>query len=243
MDRRIVVSEFLGTLILVFLAVGSAVLAADFIGSTGIALAFGFTLLALIYALGPISGCQLNPAVTLGMLLTRRLSLHQAIECWVAQLLGGIIGALLLFLVAEQTDGFSPDGAFGSNGYGSRSASGINIFGAFVAELLMTFVLVYVWLAVARKVALVGFDGLPIGFVLAAIHLIGIPLTGTSVNPARSLGPAMFAGSSAMTQVWLFLVAPMVGGAVAALVSLVTHPGDEPRADSDRARADAAIAD
>ncbi|MEV6314986.1 MIP family channel protein [Streptomyces sp. NPDC051776] len=225
-DARTVVSEFLGTLLLVFFGVGSAVLGAEYIGTVGIALAFGFALLALAYALGPISGCHLNPAVTLGMLMAKRLSVRKAVEYWIAQLLGAIVGAALLLLVAKQVPGLEVSGAFGTNGYGYRSALGINIFGAFVAEILMTFLLVYVYLAVTRDLVLIGFAALPVGLVLALVQLIGVPLTGASVNPVRSLGPAIFAGSAPMSQVWLFLIAPLVGGVIAALVHAVTHGGE-----------------
>ena len=224
LDRRNVICEFLGTLLLVFFAVGAAVLAGQYIGTLGIALAFGFVLLAIAYAVGPISGSQVNPAVTLGMLVARRIDLRTAVEYWIAQVLGAIVGAALLLLVAEQVPGLRTHGAFGTNGYGYRSAVGISVFGSFVAEVILTFLLVFVYLAVTHKVAVVGFDGLPIGLALAVVHLIGIPLTGTGVNPARSLGPALFAGSPALSQLWLFLVAPLVGGALAAVVHQVTHP-------------------
>jgi aquaporin Z len=235
MDRRTLVSEFLGTLLLVFFAVGAAVLAGDYIGTAGIALAFGFTLLALAYALGPVSGCHVNPAVTLGMLLDRRINFRTALGYWVAQLLGGIAGAALLFLLAKQVPGLRTSGAFGSNGFGDRSAVHLNTGGAFLAEVVLTFLLVFVVLAVTSKVAVLGFDGLPIGLALAVIHLIGIPLTGTSVNPARSLGPALFAGGAALSQLWLFLVAPLVGGALAALVHRLTHSTIGPRNHADAA--------
>ncbi|MEU2792231.1 MIP family channel protein [Streptomyces sp. NPDC007100] len=228
-ETRTVVSEFLGTLLLVFFAVGSAVLAGEYIGTFGIALAFGFTLLALAYALGPISGSHLNPAVTLGMLLARRITPRAAAEYWIAQLLGGIVGAALLFLVAKQVPGLKTSEAFGSNGWGDRSAVHINLGGAFVAEIVLTFLLVFVVLAVTHKVAVVGFDGLPIGMALAVVHLVGIPLTGTSVNPARSIGPALFAGGGALSQLWLFIVAPLIGGALAAVVHQITHPPQEPK--------------
>ncbi len=224
LDRRNVICEFLGTLLLVFFAVGAAVLAGQYIGTLGIALAFGFVLLAIAYAVGPISGSHVNPAVTLGMLVARRIDLRTAVEYWIAQVLGAIVGAALLLLVAEQVPGLRTHGAFGTNGYGYRSAVGISVFGSFVAEVILTFLLVFVYLAVTHKVAVVGFDGLPIGLALAVVHLIGIPLTGTGVNPARSLGPALFAGSPALSQLWLFLVAPLVGGALAAVVHQVTHP-------------------
>ncbi|MFJ4965098.1 Aquaporin Z 2 [Streptomyces sp. ADI96-02] len=224
MQTRIVASEFLGTLLLVFFAVGSAALAVEYLGTVGIALTFGFTLLALAYALGPISGSHVNPAVTLGMYLADRIDLRSAVERWAAQVLGAIVGAALLFLLANQIPGLETTGKFGTNGYGDRSAVGINIAGAFIAEVALTFLLVYVVLAVTHKVAVVGFDGLPIGLALAAIHLVGIPLTGTSVNPARSLGPALFAGGAALSQLWLFIVAPLIGGAIAAYAHRLTHP-------------------
>ncbi|WP_329114636.1 MIP family channel protein [Streptomyces sp. NBC_01465] len=225
-ETRTIVAEFLGTLLLVFFAVGAAVLAGEYITAIGISLAFGFTLLALAYALGPISGCHVNPAVTLGMLTAKRITLRTAIEYWVAQLLGGIVGAALLFLVAKQVPGLKTSGAFGSNGYGDRSTVHINVGGAFIVEVVLTFLLVFVVLAVTHKVAVTGFDGLPIGLALATIHLIGIPLTGTSVNPARSIGPAIFAGTAALSQLWLFILAPLIGGVLAAYAHRLTHPAD-----------------
>ncbi|KAF4411070.1 MULTISPECIES: MIP family channel protein [Streptomyces] len=237
MEARTAVSEFLGTLLLVFFAVGSAVLGAEYIGAVGIALTFGLTLLALAYALGPVSGCHINPAVTLGMLMARRIPVRTAIEYWIAQVLGGFAGALLLFVVAKQVPGLSTGGAFGSNGFGYRSPVGISTFGALVAEIVLTFLLVYVFLAMTHRVALAGFDGLAVGLVLAAVHLVGIPLTGTSVNPARSIGPAIFAGGPALAQLWLFIVAPLAGGALAAVVHRATHPPDEPREVADEAAA------
>lgn len=223
-DQRAFVCEFLGTLVLVFFAVGAAVLSGQYIGTLGIALAFGLVLLAVAYAVGPVSGSHLNPAVTLGMLFARRIPVRTAVEYWVAQFLGAVVGAALLLLVAKQVPGLQTHGAFGTNGYGYRSAVGINIFGSFVAELVMTFLLVFMYLAVTHRIALIGFAGLPIGMAYAVIHLVGIPLTGTGVNPARSLAPALFAGSPALTQVWLFLIAPLVGAVLAALVHEVTHP-------------------
>ncbi|MFI7382745.1 MIP family channel protein [Streptomyces sp. NPDC049813] len=237
MRTRALASEFIGTLLLVFIAVGTAVLGVEFIGTLGIALAFGFVLLALAYALGPISGCHVNPAVTLGMLCARRIDVRTAVGFWIAQFLGGIAGAALLFLLAKQVPGFRAKGAFGSNGYGDRSAVHINTGGAFLAEVVLTFLLVFVVLAVTHRVAVTGFDGLPIGIALAVIHLVGIPLTGTSVNPARSLGPALFAGGPALSQLWLFIVAPLVGGVIAALAHRVTHPAGEERTIADEVAA------
>jgi aquaporin Z len=227
-DTRTVVSEFLGTLLLVLFGVGSVVLAGEFIGTVGVSLAFGFVLLALVWALGPVSGAQLNPAVTLGMLVARRIGLRTAVEYWVAQLLGAIAGAAILFLLAEQVPGLETSGAFGTNGYGDRSGVRLEAGGAFLAEILMTFLLVYVFLSVVHRVRLTGLDALPIGLTLAVVQLMGLPLTGTSVNPARSIGPAVFAGTDALSQVWLFLLAPLVGGVIAALVHGVVHLAPEP---------------
>lgn len=237
MQTRAMVSEFLGTLLLVLFAVGSAVLGVEYIGTLGVALAFGFMLLALAYTLGPISGCHVNPAVTLGMLCGRRIDARTALTYWFAQFVGGIVGAALLFLLAKQVPGLRTSGSFGSNGYDGRSAVGIDLGGAFLAEVLLTFLLVFVVLGVTHRVAAKGFDGLTIGLALAAIHLVGIPLTGTSVNPARSLGPALFAGGAALSQLWLFIVAPLVGGAIAALAHRVTHPAVEKGNIADRAPA------
>ena len=225
---RAVAAEFLGTLLLVFFGVGSAVLAAEYIGSLGIALAFGLVLLGLAYALGPVSGAHLNPAVTLGMLVAERIEVRRAVEYMVAQVLGGVVGAVLLWLVAAQVPGVGASGGFGSNGFGWRSAVGVTAFGAFLAEVVLTFLLVSVYLAVTRRLAVVGFGGLAIGLTLTVVHLVGIPLTGTSVNPARSFGPALFGGASALAQVWVFLLAPLVGGFLAALAHRVTHASTEP---------------
>jgi len=217
-------AEFLGTLVLVFFAVGATVLSGEYIGTLGIAIAFGFTLLALAYAIGPLSGAHVNPAVTLGMLAAKRMDVHTAVKYWIAQLAGAIAGAALLFLVAKQVPGLKTSETFGSNGFGDRSAVQINLGGAFVAELLMTTLLVYVYLSVTHKVTVAGFGGLPIGLALTVVSLIGIPLTGASVNPARSLGPAIFAGGAGLTQLWLFIVAPLIGGVLAAAVHRITHP-------------------
>jgi aquaporin Z len=217
-------AEFLGTLLLVFFGVGAAALSSEFIGTLGVGLTFGFVLLALAYTIGPISGAHVNPAVTLGMLLARRMDVNTAVRYWIAQFVGAIVGGALLLLVAAQVPGLKIGGSFGTNGFGDRSAVRINLGGAFVAELLLTLLLVYVYLSVTRKIAVVGFAGLPIGLTLAVVHLMGIPLTGASVNPARSLGPAVYAGGPALAQLWLFIVAPLIGGALAAIVHRYTHP-------------------
>jgi aquaporin Z len=223
---RSLVAEFVGTLLLVFLAVGAAVAGLKggglLAGVVGVALAFGLVLLALAYAIGPISGCHVNPAVTLGVLLSGGMTATEAALYWVAQFAGGIAGAALLKLM---TSGFGDvtdtTGALGSNDWGAT----ISAPGAFVLEVLLTMVLVTVVLLVTGRSATPGFAGLAIGLTLAALHLFAIPLDGTSVNPARSLGPALFAGGDPLKHVWLFIVAPLVGAVVAVgLVRLFTPP-------------------
>ena len=215
---RSLFAEFIGTALLVFVAVGSAVVGIDTIGPLGVALAFGLVLLALAYAVGPVSGCHVNPAVTLGVLLSGGMVVREAVGYWVVQFAGAIAGAALLQLL---TSGFGDvtdqTGVLGSNDWGPNISEG----GAFLLEVLLTFVLVFVILLVTGKAAAPGFAGLAIGLTLTAVHLIGIPLDGTSVNPARSLGPALFAGGDSLAHVWLFIVAPLVGAVVAVAVARV----------------------
>jgi aquaporin Z len=212
---RSVAAEFLGTALLVFLAVGAAVGGIHTVGPLGVALAFGLVLLALAYAIGPISGCHVNPAVTLGVLLAKGMTATEAAYYWVAQLAGGIAGAALLKLM---TSGFGnvtdQTGTLGSNDWGKNISAG----GAFVLEVLLTFVFVSVILLVTGRSATPGFAGLAIGLTLTAVHLVGIPLDGTSVNPARSLGPALFDGGDSLAHVWLFLLAPLLGAVLAVVV-------------------------
>ena len=209
MSRRLI-AEFVGTFVLVFFAVGSAVFGFDDIGPVGVALAFGLVLLALAYAIGPVSGCHVNPAVTLGVLLNKGISAAEAGGYMAAQVVGAALaGGVLRFMVTaggvrDQT------GALGTNAWGKT----VNGLGAFVVEVLLTFLLVFVVLLVTSRDAAPGFAGLAIGLVLTVIHLVGIPLTGTSVNPARSIGPALFE-PAALGQLWLFVVAPLVGAVLA----------------------------
>jgi MIP family channel proteins len=218
---RSVVAEFVGTALLVFLAVGTAVAGIHTMGRLGVAFAFGLVVLALAYAIGPISGCHVNPAVTLGVLLAKGMTATEAAYYWVAQFAGAIVGAALLQLM---TSGFGDvtdeTGNLGSNDWGATISMG----GAFVLEVVLTFVFVGVILLVTGRSATPGFAGLAIGLTLTAVHLIGIPLDGTSVNPARSLGPALFEGGDSLAHVWLFLLAPLVGAvlAVAAVRALTT---------------------
>lgn len=218
-------AEFIGTAILVFFAVGTAIFADTNAGVVGIALAFGLTLLALVYAIGAVSGCHVNPAVTLGMVLAGRMKPIVGALYALMQFAGGIFGALLLYWVSHtvraRTGGPFSRSSFGSNGYGANSDLGISASGAFLVETILTALLVLVVLSVTSGPGVKGLEGVAIGFALTAIHLVGIPLTGTSVNPARSLGPAIFADDHALRQVWLFLVAPLAGSIVAVAVHWV----------------------
>jgi aquaporin Z len=225
-DSRKLTAEFLGTALLVIFAVGAATLAFGFHAtgdstSSGVvmtALTFGLVLLSLVYAIGPISGCHVNPAVTLGFVVSRRMALSDAIGYWIAQFAGGIAGALVLWAIFQGAPGYSREtNGLGADGFGEHSMIGLNGGGAFAAEVVLTFLFVLVVLSATSYVASANFAGLAIGMALTAVHLFGIPLTGTSVNPARSLGPAVIVRGDALEQVWLFIVAPLVGGAIAAL--------------------------
>ena len=214
-------AEVLGTCLLVFLGAGAAVFGSDRIGAVGVALTFGLALLALAYAIGPVSGCHVNPAVTLGVLLRRGITLPEAMIYWSAQVLGGLLGGALLKLMTSSFGGVvDQTGALGTNDWGTR----ISGRGAFLLEVILTFVLVFVVLLVTGRSAAPGFAGLAIGLVLIVVHLVGIPLDGTSVNPARSLGPAVFAGGHALVRVWLFVLAPLIGGALASVAMPVFEP-------------------
>ena len=222
---RKLVAEGLGTFILVFFAVGSAVGGIKVIGDAGVAFAFGLVLLALVYAIGPVSGCHVNPAVTLGALISGRVNLNEAIGYWVVQFIGGIAGgALLKLLTSSFGKVVDQTGGLGTDAYGKHITEG----GAFVLEIVLTFLLVFVVLMVTEKKAAAGFAGLAIGLSLTVIHLVGIQLDGTSVNPARALGPALFEGGTALSQVWLFIVAPLVGGVLAAGVNIFLRRESKP---------------
>jgi aquaporin Z len=227
-------AEFLGTLWLVLGGCGSAVLAAAFpqvgIGLLGVSFAFGLTVVTGAYALGPISGGHFNPAVTAGLWAGGRFPAGQIIPYVLAQIVGGIVGAGLLYLIASGKAGFDLSGGFASNGYGEHSPGGYSLSAAVVTELVMTFIFLIVILGSTHRRAPVGFAGLAIGLALTLIHLISIPVTNTSVNPARSLGPAVFVGGWALSQVWLFFVAPIAGAIVAGLLHRVLFDpfGEEP---------------
>ncbi|HEY2565223.1 MAG TPA: aquaporin [Acidimicrobiales bacterium] len=228
-------AELLGTFILVFFAVGVATLSfghgfglsglSTSAGIVATALTFGLVLLALVYVLGPISGCHVNPAVTLGAVLSARIEPIEAVFYWVAQFVGGILGALVLWAVFKASPFYSTARTgLGADGYGKASMIHISQAGAFAAEVILTALFVFVVLAVTNKLANAATAGVAIGLTLTVVHLIGIPITGTSVNPARSLGPALIVGGTALSQVWLFIVAPLVGGLIAAIIHWIVYP-------------------
>ncbi len=219
-DSQKYVAEFLGTMTLVLIGCGSAVIAGGHIGFTGIAFAFGLTVLAMVYAIGPISGCHINPAISIAMLVAGKMKGKDCLMYIIAQCLGAIVGAALLLAVASGVDGYSRSAVgLGQNGYGENYGDGYGLGACFLAEVLLTFIFLMVIFGATSKAAPKGFAGIAIGFSLVLIHLVGIPITGTSVNPARSLGPALLVwGEDAMKQIWVFLLAPTLGAIVAALV-------------------------
>jgi len=210
---------------LIFGGCGSAVLAAGFpkvgIGLLGVSLAFGLTVLTMAYAIGHISGCHLNPAVSIGLATAKRFPARELPAYIGAQVLGGIAGAGVLYVIASGAAGFSLDGGFAANGYAEHSPGGYSLVAALVAEVVLTFFFLFVILGATDSRAPAGFAPIPIGLALTLIHLIGIPVTNLSVNPARSTGPAVFVGGWALAQLWLFWVAPIVGAVLAGLA----YPG------------------
>jgi aquaporin Z len=229
--RKLVV-EFLGTGWLVLGGCGSAVLAAGVpnlgIGYAGVALAFGLTVLTGAYAFGHISGAHFNPAVTLGLALGRRFPIRDVLSYWIAQVAGGIVGATILYAIANGTAGFDASAGFASNGYGEHSPQGYSLLAGLICEIVMTFMFLMVILGATSPKAPAGFAPLAIGLALTLIHLISIPVTNTSVNPARSTGVALFQGGWAIGQLWAFWVAPLFGAAIAGFVHRWLAPDDPP---------------
>jgi aquaporin Z len=227
-------AEFLGTFWLVLGGCGSAILAAAFpalgIGFLGVSLAFGLTVVTGAYALGPISGGHFNPAVSVGLWLGGRFPASLLLPYGAAQVLGGIAGAVVLYVIAGGRADFSLAGGFASNGYGAHSPGGYSLAAALVCEVVMTFMFLVIILGTTHKRAPAGLAGLAIGLGLTLIHLISIPVTNTSVNPARSTATAVIAGGWALQQLWLFWVAPVIGGAIGGIVhkALLEGPVQEP---------------
>ncbi|MGI8556256.1 MAG: aquaporin Z [Pyrinomonadaceae bacterium] len=217
-DKKLA-AEFIGTLWLVLGGCGSAVLAAAFpnlgIGFHGVALAFGLTVLTMAYAIGHISGCHLNPAVTFGLWAGKRFPASEIIQYIIAQVLGAISGAGILYVIANGKAGFSTAGGFASNGYAAHSPGEYSLLACFVCEVVMTFFFLIIILGATHNRAPKGFAPIAIGLGLTLIHLISIPVTNTSVNPARSTGPAIFVGGWAIEQLWLFWIAPIFGALIA----------------------------
>ncbi len=211
-------AEFLGTFWLVFGGCGSAVLAAAFpqlgIGFYGVALAFGLTVLTMAYAIGHISGCHLNPAVSVGLVAGKRFPMAELLPYVIAQVIGGFAGAGVLYVIASGKAGFDLSGGFAANGYGAHSPGEYSLLSCLVAEVVLSFFFVMIIMGATDRRAPAGFAPIAIGLGLTLIHLIGIPVTNLSVNPARSTGPAIFVGGWAISQLWLFWVAPILGGAV-----------------------------
>jgi aquaporin Z len=232
MAQRKLIAEFLGTFLLVLIAVGSAVAGLESAGVIAVAIAFGFVLIFVAYAFGPISGAHVNPAVTLAMVIARKQPIAEAVGYWIAQFLGAIVAAGVLKFLVSSGGVTDETGGLGSNGFDNGH---INLAGAFVFEVLATAAFILVILLVTDKFATAAAAGLAIGAALTAIHTFGIPLDGTSVNPARSFGPALFAGGTALSQVWLFLLAPLIGGALGALVYPLTRSGGEATGQADLA--------
>jgi aquaporin Z len=230
-------AEFVGTFVLVLGGVGAAVIAGDKIGNLGVAFAFGLSLLAMAYAVGPISGCHINPAVTVGLLVTKRIEIAEAVRFWIAQILGAIVAAGVLLIIAKSKTGGYDAGqmGLGANGYGDHSPGGYKLGGAFLAEVILTAFLIFTVLAATDKIANVAFAGIPIGLVLTLIHLVGIPITNLSVNPARSIGPALFVGGWAISQLWMFIVAPVVGAVLGAGVHMALFKDATPIAPEESA--------
>ncbi|KXI22374.1 aquaporin Z [Photobacterium sanguinicancri] len=225
------VAEFIGTFWLVLGGCGSAVLAAAFpdvgIGLLGVSLAFGLTVVTMAYAIGHISGCHLNPAVTVGLWSGGRFPVADVVPYILSQVLGAIVGAYVLYVIASGQAGFDLAGGLASNGYGEHSPGGYSLLSGFVTEFVMTFMFLIVILGATHKLATPGMAGLAIGLALTLIHLISIPVTNTSVNPARSTGPALLVGDWAVSQLWLFWLAPLLGALVAGIVYRWLSPQED----------------
>ena len=236
---RVFIAEFIGTAVLVLGGVGTAVLAGKQVGFLGIALAFGLSLLIMAYAIGSVSGCHINPAVTMGMWVAKKIPTALLPYYWVSQVLGAIFGALLVFGIASGQAGFSARASgFGANGFGNHSPAltlglthhGYSWWGAVLGEVVVTAMFVFVVISTGRRRFPAVFTGLAIGLALTVAHLIMIPVDGTSVNPARSIGPALFQHTWALRELWVFVLAPLAGGALAAILwRALPEPAEEVR--------------
>jgi aquaporin Z len=239
---RKLIAEFIGTFWLVFGGCGAAVLSAAFpavgIGLLGVALAFGLTLLTMAFAIGHISGCHLNPAVSVGLWVARRFHGKELPGYILAQLAGAVVAAAVLYIIASGRPDFDPSAGLALNGYGEHSPGGYTMMACMTTEMVLTFVFLFVILGATDARAPIGFGGIPIGLVLTAIHLVGIPVTNLSVNPARSTGPALLHGGWAIEQLWMFWLAPLIGAAVAGVVYPLISTEHLPRPNIDVSLAD-----
>jgi aquaporin Z len=218
-DTQKYLAELIGTFVLVFIGCGSAVVAGKEVGFLGIAFAFGIAVLVMVYAIGPVSGCHINPAITIAMLVNGKISGKDAGAYVVCQCIGAIIASVLLFAIMSGLPAYTiATNGLGQNGYGIASPGGFPLMPALIAEVILTFIFLMVIFGATSKAAPAGFAGIAIGLSLTMIHIVGIPITGTSVNPARSLGPALIVGGTALAQLWLFIIAPIIGAVLAALV-------------------------
>ncbi len=229
-DTRILTAEGIGTAVLIMGGPGSAILAAPAIGVLGVAIAFGLSLAIMAYVIGPISGCHINPAVTIGLFLRKRIDQTHAVSAWIGQVVGGILGALVIFLIGTATDGFER-GTFAANQFGAGNGFA-SLGSAIIVEVVFTALLVFVVMATASKRFAAGFGGLVAGLTLTLIHLVTIPIDNTSVNPARSLATAIFAGApdggtAPIAQLWVFIIFPLIGGALGAYLWDAIAPADD----------------
>lgn len=223
-------SEFIGTFVLVFVGCGAAAFSYGIegvLGVFGIAMAFGLAIVAMAYSIGNISGCHINPAVSLAMWINKKMDGKDFCGYVVSQILGAIVAAALIKLIGSMCDPIVT--GVGANGYGSLSYLRLDMIGAIIIEIVLTFIFVLTILGVTSKKEFSNISGIVIGLTLAFVHIIGIPLTGTSVNPARSLGPALFSGNTALSQVWVFVVAPLIGAALAAYLFMYLTIEDKPK--------------
>ena len=220
------ISELIGTMVLVLFGCGSAAIAGQVLGTVGIALAFGLSIVAMAYVIGDISGCHINPAVSIGMWIDGRLETKDLLAYIVFQCIGAIIGIALLAVIinsAPSLGGYMATG-LGQTGFGSASSVGLGVVGAILVEIILTFVFVFTVLGVTKKAENATVAGIVIGLTLAFVHIMGIPLTGASVNPARSLAPALFLGGQALEQVWVFILSPIIGAIIAGVTFLLSFP-------------------
>jgi aquaporin Z len=216
---KTLIAELIGTFALVLLGCGSAVLAGGEVGQLGIAFAFGLAIVAMAYGIGPISGCHVNPAVSFGAFIAGRMTLNSMLQYWLAQFIGAILGAAVLYFIATGKAGYDlATNGLGQNGWGPGYLGEYSLMAALVFEIVATFLFLVVILGSTQKSAPGMVAGLAIGLTLAVIHIVGIQVTGVSVNPARSLGPAVFVGGTAISQLWLFFVGPLIGAALAGLL-------------------------